>query len=154
MLLSKTPIFLSFVELAGGTTQGVRTINLAKDVESQGAIGVVLNAPISNEDLDAIAQVVDIPVVITVVSKETDIAKRLNSGAAIINVAGGTDTPSIVRHIRSQFPNIPIIASGGKTEESVLETIEAEANAITYTPPTIMELLRERWKNTEITIKY
>ena len=31
--------------------------------------------------------------------------------------------------------NIPIIASGGKTGESIAETIAAGANAITYTPP-------------------
>lgn len=42
-----------------------------------------------------------------------------------------------------EYPNVPIIASGGKTEESVLETIEAGANAITYTPPSTMELFKD-----------
>lgn len=132
-----------FCGVGGGTTQGERTITLAKDVESQGAIGVVLNAPISNDNLKSVSEVVDIPVVVTVVSEETNIADRLNSGAAIINVAGGLDTPKIVRRIRKEYPNIPIIASGGKTEESVLETIEAGANAITYTPPSTMELFKD-----------
>jgi len=132
-----------FCGVGGGTTQGERTITLAKDVESQGAIGVVLNAPISNDNLKSVSEVVDIPVVVTVVSEETNIADRLNSGAAIINVAGGLDTPKIVRRIRKEYPNVPIIASGGKTEESVLETIEAGANAITYTPPSTMELFKD-----------
>lgn len=132
-----------FCGVGGGTTQGERTITLAKDVESQGAIGVVLNAPISNDNLKSVSEVVDIPVVVTVVSEATNIADRLNSGAAIINVAGGLDTPKIVRRIRKEYPNVPIIASGGKTEESVLETIEAGANAITYTPPSTMELFKD-----------
>lgn len=139
-----------FCGVGGGLTQGDRTVGLAKDVESQGAIGVVLNAPITNSNLNAVSKVVDIPVVITVTSIDTDIKARLSSGAAIINVAGGLDTPKIVRKIRYDFPNIPIIASGGKTEESVLETIEAGANAITYTPPTTMELFKstmEKYRN-------
>ena len=32
-------------------------------------------------------------------------------------------------------PDVPIIATGGPTEESILRTIQAGANAITYTPP-------------------
>lgn len=139
-----------FCGVGGGTTQGERTISLAKDVESQGAIGVVLNAPISNSNLYDVSKVVDIPVVITVVSEDTNIGDRLNSGASIINVAGGLNTPKIVKKIRDEYPNIPIIASGGKTEESVLETIEAGANAITYTPPSTMELFKgmmEKYRN-------
>ena len=139
-----------FCGVGGGTTQGERTVSLAKDVESQGAIGVVLNAPISNSNLYDVSKVVDIPVVITVVSEDTNIGDRLNSGASIINVAGGLNTPKIVKKIRDEYPNIPIIASGGKTEESVLETIEAGANAITYTPPSTMELFKgmmEKYRN-------
>lgn len=136
-----------FCGAGGGTTQGERVVNLAKDVESQGAIGVVLNAPISNENLKSVSEVVDIPVIITVVSENTNINDRLNSGAAIINVAGGLNTPNIVRKIRTEYPDIPIIASGGKTEESVLETIEAGANAITYTPPSTMELFKGMMEN-------
>ena len=49
-------------------------------------------------------------------------------------------TPEIVRSIREKFPDVPIIASGGNTEESVQRTIDAGANAITYTPPTTKEL--------------
>ena len=37
-----------FCGIGGGTTRGVRTVTLAHDVECQGAMGVVLNSPISN----------------------------------------------------------------------------------------------------------
>lgn len=132
-----------FCGVGGGTTQGIRTLGLAKDVESQGAIGVVLNAPITNVNLFAVSKAVDIPVVITVVSEDTDITGRLEAGAAILNVAGGKNTSNIVRRIRSQFPTIPIIASGGNTPELILETIAAGANAITYTPPTPTVLFKQ-----------
>lgn len=129
-----------FCGVGGGTTNGLRTIGLAKDVEAQGAMGVVLNAPITNMNLLAVAKSVDIPVIITVVSEDTNIDRRLESGASIINVAAGAKTADVVRSIRSRYPDLPIIASGGKTGETILKTIEAGANAITYTPPTTVEL--------------
>ena len=132
-----------FCGVGGGTTKGLRTVGLAKDVESQGAMGVVLNAPISDLNLLAVARAVDIPVVITVVSTETDIARRIEAGASILNVAAAADTPRVVQKIRSDFPDIPIIASGGNTGENIQKTIRAGANAITYTPPTARELFRE-----------
>ena len=132
-----------FCGVGGGTTKGLRTVAIAKDVESQGAMGVVLNAPISDLNLAAVALGVDIPVIITVTKEDTDIQARLDAGATIVNVACGIDTPRIVKKIRDNFPDIPIIASGGKTDESILKTIEAGANAITYTPPSTQELFKE-----------
>lgn len=137
---SYVPVFCG---VGGGVTKGLRTVALAKDVEAQGAMGVVLNAPISDLNLLAVSNAVDIPVIITVTSKETDIASRLKHGAAILNVASGKNTPQLVRKIRSEFPDVPLIASGGNTNESIKETIDAGANAITYTPPSTQELFKE-----------
>ena len=131
-----------FCGVGGGTTQGARAISIAKDVESHGAMGVVLNAPVTNENLAGVANAVDIPTVITVTSEKTDIAARLEAGAAILNVAAAERTPDVVRAIRKDFPGVPIIASGGKKPENILKTIEAGANAITYTPPTAQELFK------------
>lgn len=131
-----------FCGVGGGTTQGARAISIAKDVESHGAMGVVLNAPASNENVAGVANAVDIPLVITVTSEKTDIAARLEAGAAILNVAAAERTPEVVRVIRENFPGVPIIASGGGKPETILATIEAGANAITYTPPTAQELFK------------
>ena len=131
-----------FCGVGGGTTKGVRTVGLAKDAEAQGAMGLVLNAPISNPNLRAVTSAVDIPVVITVVSEDTNIARRLEHGATILNVAGAAETPAIIRKIREQYPSVPIIASGGNTNESIRETIRAGANAVTYTPPSTKEIFR------------
>ncbi|MBQ7549123.1 MAG: hydrolase [Clostridia bacterium] len=135
-----------FVGVGGGTTKGLRTVGLAKDAESQGAMGVVLNAPVSDLNLGAVALSVDIPVIITITNNKTDIAKRINAGASILNVAGGANTPELVRNIRANFRDIPIIASGGSTDDSVRETIDAGANAVTITPPSTKELFREMMK--------
>ena len=102
-----------FCGVGGGTTHGVRTLNLARDVESQGAMGVVLNSPISDLNLLAVSRVVDIPVIITVTKEDTNIRSRIDSGASILNVACSTDTPRVVAKIRERFPDVPIIASGG-----------------------------------------
>lgn len=131
-----------FCGVGGGTTKGLRSVELARDVECQGAMGVILNAPISNVNLLAVSRAVDIPVVITVTNKKSDIQKRLEAGASILNVAAGVQTPELVRKIREAFPTVPIIASGGNTDETILKTVEAGANAITYTPPSTQELFK------------
>jgi len=136
---SDVPVFCG---VGGGTTTGKRVSNLAEDAEFQGAVGVVLNAPTPNETIMELYEKIDIPIVVTVISGKTDIAKRLESGVTILNVSGASDTANIVRKIREQFPNVPIIATGGPTPQTILETIEAGANAITFTPPTNGELFR------------
>jgi 2-keto-3-deoxy-6-phosphogluconate aldolase len=129
-----------FVGVGGGVTRGLRVVNLANDAEHEGAFGVVVNAPTSNEVIQRLKQVLDIPVVVTVVSDHTDISGRLAAGADILNISGARQTPDIVRQVREQFPDVPIIATGGPTEDTIMATIRAGANAITYTPPTSAEL--------------
>ena len=41
------------------------------------------------------------------------------------------------------YPNVPLITSGGKSNDSIRETIAAGANAITYTPPSTQELFQQ-----------
>ncbi|MEG0272447.1 MAG: hydrolase [Hydrogenoanaerobacterium sp.] len=139
MLAADIPVFCG---VGGGLTMGKRVINLALHAEFQGAIGVVLNAPTSNETLAAVREEIDLPVVITVVSEKDDIAARIKSGASIINVSAAANTVELVHKIRSEFPELAIMATGGPTDESILNTIEAGANAITWTPPTNGQLFK------------
>ena len=134
---SSLPVFCG---VGGGTTQGIRTLQLAWDAETEGAMGVVVNAPIGNEDVQRISNYIDIPLVVTVVSEKTDIGARLEAGASILNVSAAARTPDVVRAIRRDFPDVPIIATGGGQEDSIKRTIDAGANALSYTPPTTKEL--------------
>lgn len=131
-----------FCGVGGGITTGKRVVNLALDAEFEGAIGVVVNAPTPNDVIRAIRDTIDIPVVVTVVSEKTDFKARVEAGASILNVSGAAKTPYIVKKIRDQLPDIPIIATGGPTDETIMACIEAGANAITYTPPTTGELFK------------
>ncbi len=124
-----------FVGVGGGLTQGQRVLNLSVFAEMQGAMGVVLNAPTSDDIVSRVSQTVDIPTIVTVVREDEDINARIESGASILNVSGAAKTADIVRKIRREHPDIPIIATGGPTDESIRATIEAGANAITWTPP-------------------
>ncbi|MEL7609710.1 MAG: hydrolase [Bacillota bacterium] len=151
MTVADVPVFCG---VGGGTTSGKRVINLARDAEFQGAMGVVVNAPTANETIEQLKRALDIPIVVTVVSRHTDLESRLNAGADIFNVSGAQNTASIVSWIREQYPYVPIIATGGSTDESIRETIEAGANAVTYTPPTqaslfraLMEKYRGQWED-------
>lgn len=135
---SYCPVFRG---VGGGITGGARTIFLAKDAEAQGAMGVVVNAPTDDDVIRGMKEVLDIPIIITIISDHSKVAERLRAGASILNVSGGKDTPEVVRLIRESFPDVPIIATGGPTGESILQTVEAGANAISYTPPTSQSIL-------------
>ncbi len=128
--------------MLGGLTKGLRSVMLGTNAEIQGAIGVVVNAPTSNETLKSLSDALDIPVVVSVISEDTDIEGRINAGASILNVSASKDTPKIVAKIRKEYPKFPIIATGGPTEETIRETIKAGANAITWTPPTVPHLFK------------
>ncbi|MDD5794500.1 hydrolase [Clostridium sp. HCP1S3_B4] len=140
VMAADVPVFCG---VGGGITQGKRVVNLALDAEFKGAMAVVLNAPTSNEIVKNVRETVDIPVIVTVLSEEEDIAKRIEAGASIINVSGGNKTASIVKSIREKYPKFPIIATGGPTNETIKETIVAGANAISYTPPSSAEIFSE-----------
>ena len=64
---------------------------------------------------------------------ETAESPYIDAGVNIFNVSGGKDTVELVKWVRAQYPDFPIIASGGKTDASIEATIDAGANAITYT---------------------
>lgn len=132
-----------FVGVGGGVTRGNRVVGLAIGAERDGAFGVVVNAPTENEVITRIKEVVDIPVIVTVVSERTNVAARIKAGADILNVSGAANTPAIVAKIRKEFPDVPIIATGGPTGETIKATIAAGANAITYTPPTNGQLFAQ-----------
>lgn len=140
IMAADVPVFCG---VGGGITQGKRVVNLALDAEFKGAMAVVVNSPTSNEVLRTIRATIDIPVAVTVVSEDTDIQERIQAGATILNVSGGKNTPKIIRRIREIFPECPIIATGGPSEESIRETIDAGANAITYTPPSTTKIMGE-----------
>ncbi|MFA5576386.1 MAG: hydrolase [Tissierellaceae bacterium] len=130
-----------FVGVGGGLTTGRRSTDIALQAELMGAYGVVVNAPTANDVIGEMKERIDIPIIATVVSECDDYRGKLKAGASIFNISGGAKTAALVKMIRDEFgKELPIIATGGPTDESILATIEAGANAITYTPPTSAEI--------------
>ncbi len=131
-----------FAGVGGGRTQGKRVVHMASYAEMQGATGVVVNAPTIDEVVREVRENTDIPVVVTVARSDVDFAARIEAGAAIFNVSAASETVAVVKKIRKQFPDFPIIATGGPTDESIERTIEAGANAITWTAPSNGEIFK------------
>lgn len=140
MLAADVPVFCG---VGGGITTGKRVVNLALDAEFKGAMGIVVNNPTPNEVIRQVRDTIDIPIIVTVVSEYEDIAGRIEAGTTILNISGAKRTATIVKKIRETYPDFPIMATGGPNEESIKATIEAGANAITFTPPTTLEILNE-----------
>lgn len=143
-----------FIGAGGGTTQGLRSKYVAIEAELAGAYGVVVNSPMPNSDIKEISEFVDIPVIATVTSLKNDYMGKIKAGAEILNISGGKYTADLVRKIRDDIGDeFPIIATGGKTGEQILETIEAGANAISYTPPSSAEVfaqMMDKYRNEDI----
>ena len=110
---SSLPVFCG---VGGGTTTGARVVMLAKDAEAFGAMAVVVNAPTTNDVIAQIADIIDIPIVVTVLDENTDIDARLEAGATIFNVSAAARTPEVVRILRERYPDLPIIATGGPSK--------------------------------------
>ena len=147
IMASDIPVFCG---VGGGTTTGTRVVHLASDAEFQGAVGIVLNAPTRNSTVKKVRKVVDIPIVLTVVSEKDDISERLDSGVSILNVSAAAKTPWLVEKIRKDYPSTAIIATGGPNDQSITDTVNAGANAITWTPPTTGEIFKsmmERYRS-------
>ena len=137
---SSIPVFAG---VGGGTTSGPRSVSIALECELLGAYGVVVNSPMKNEVIRDMYEVLDIPIIATVVSKHDDFVGKINAGARILNISGGKDTSELVAYVRSIIGNeFPIIATGGASEDSIRATSDAGANAITYTPPSTSELFK------------
>lgn len=133
-----------FSGVGGGLTQGTRASFMSIFAESQGSIGVVLNGPTPLDTVRQVCRVVDVPVVSTITSTYTMIDEKLGAGVSIVNISAGKDTAKTVAYFRERYPELPIIATGGPTDETILETIRAGANAITFTPPTNGELFSKK----------
>ncbi|AUJ29992.1 hypothetical protein [Liquorilactobacillus hordei] len=125
--------------IGGGLTSGVKSTVVGLFAEENGAQAVVLNAPTSIETIKNVKKAVDVPIIYTVVSSNLDIKERIDAGVKAFNVAGGKDTPELVVWVRNELKKLgldesfPIIASGGKTDEQIHKTIQAGANAISFT---------------------
>ena len=137
---SPMPVFCG---VGGGITNGKRSAMLANDAEGDGAWGVVVNAPVTNENIELIHRVIDIPIIATVIHESVDVQARLDAGVKILNISAAARTPEVVRAIRKNFPDVPIIATGGPTEETIAATIEAGADCISWTPPSTAEMFAD-----------
>jgi hypothetical protein len=136
---SDVPVFCG---VGGGVTSGARTLAVALDADFQGAHAVVVNAPTPNDLVSELKRHVEVPVIVTVASARDDIRARVEAGADILNVSGAQDTPDIVRLIRDLAPEVPVIGTGGPTDETIRAVLNAGAHAVTFTPPTTAHLFR------------
>ena len=139
MMVASVPVLAG---VGGGLTTGVRSANMSLLSESEGAYAVVVNGPTTVETIEEINKVIDIPIIYTVVSDKSDIKSRIEAGVDILNVSCGVETPKVVEKIRKEYPDFPIMATGGPTEESIRQVIAAGANTITYTAPSNGELFK------------
>lgn len=136
---SQRPVFNG---VGGSITHGERCIEVALHSEMQGVAGVVVNTSIPIDTVEALAERLNVPVVVTVCADDAVAARQIEAGSTMVNVAAGARTTEVVSSLRRRYGDLPIIATGGRTDESIARTIEAGADAISWTPPDIRVLER------------
>lgn len=135
---SGIPVFCGL----GGNLPHGRAERIAVEAEFNGAYGIIFSPQVDVETIAKVKNIVDIPVIFTVVSPKENLERKLECGVDMFNVSGAEDTCTIVQSIRQRFPYVPIIATGGPTDESIKATIECGADAITFTPPSNADIFR------------
>ena len=134
--VSDKPVFTG---VAGGITTGLRSVEMALAAQESGAWGIVANMMTPLETIAQLRNAVDIPLILTVSVLDDDTRARIEAGADIVNVAAGHKTAQQVARFRQEYPNLPIMATSGRHSESALKTIEAGADALSWTPPSIQD---------------
>ncbi len=143
--LSERPVF---VGVAGAITNGLRSVELARIAEAQGAAGVCVSPGADVFTVESIANSVDIPVVVSVAGYDQFSQEKIAAGASMINVVAGRNTAEVTRLYRESNQDMIILATAGKTSESALTTIGSGADALSWTPPSIVEIERQLMQNT------
>ncbi|MBD5559800.1 MAG: hydrolase [Clostridia bacterium] len=121
-----------------------KVVSCALDAEAAGATGIVVGPQVSAEMITRLKQHIDLPLIVTVASPKEDLERKIDSGADILNISGAQETPGIIRTVKEKFPYIPVVATGGPNDASILETIKAGADAISFTPPSIAEIFSKQ----------
>lgn len=133
-----------FVGIGSTSMPEDRMMRCAQDAEAAGASGIVLGAHTSNQTLSRLKKVLDIPIVVTVASEKENVDARVDNGADILNISGARRTPEIISGVKARYSYIPIIATGGPTEATILETVKAGADAISFTPPSVADIFSKQ----------
>lgn len=133
--------------VGGARTQGRTSVEMSVFAEKHGASAVIVNQPFKAKDIAKIKQKINIPIISSVTNLQCDFEKRIDAGVSIFNVTGGSQTLTIVKHIRQHFPHIPIICTGGKSLQDITRVIENKVKAVILTPPSNATMFKKAMEN-------
>lgn len=128
--------------VGGGLTQGKVAIGMAIEAEALGAAAIIVNQPFKNEHIAAIRKKISIPIISSVSVADFSFQDRVDAGVDIFHITGGKNTSKILEHIAYAVPGYPVMATGGKSMDSIESAIESGADAIVLTPPSSGELFK------------
>nr|WP_294788932.1 hypothetical protein [uncultured Flavobacterium sp.] len=129
--------------VGGGTTKGKKSVEMAVYAEQVGAAGIIVNIPFENKDIKKIREKIALPIVATVASSDYNFLKdKIDAGVTVFHVSGGSQTNKIVKEIKEKFPDFPVMATGGKTLDSIEESIHSGSKAIVLSPPSNKDLFK------------
>ena len=129
-----------FCGLGGGRTKGRKAIEMAVAAQEAGATAVVLNHPAGDDLIAAIRERVSIPIVSSIATADCDPCSRIEAGADILNVAAGRETARLLAALRLLLPDTPIIATGGRSTQTIKAVIANGADAVSFAPPSTAQL--------------
>ncbi len=133
--------------IGGGLTQGSMALTMAQQAEQLGAAAVIVNQPFRNKDIEKIKKAIGIPIISSISILDYDFKKRIESGVDLFHITGGSDTCRIVDYLNQNYPDYPVMATGGKTLTNISAAIDIGAQAIVLTPPSNGELFKSIMQN-------
>lgn len=135
--------------IGGGLTKGKKSLEMALHAEDCGASGIIVNQPFPEKDISLIKQRIQIPFIVTIANKAINLKNKINAGVDIFNISAGAQTPDMIREVVNTY-RIPIIATGGRTLNSINDAAIAGAYSVVLTPPSTSDIFKKimtRYRN-------
>lgn len=135
--------------IGGGLTKGRKSLEMALHAEACGASAIIVNQPFPEKDIALIKKRIRIPFIATIANSAINLKNKINAGVDIINISAGAQTPDMIREVVQTY-RIPIIATGGRTLNSINDVAIAGAYSVVLTPPSTSDIFKKimtRYRN-------
>lgn len=133
--------------IGGGITKGTESLKMAKEAEQLGACAVIVNQPFKNADIEKIRAAISLPIISTVTNTQMNFEKRIKAGVTCFHVTAAERTPEIIQMLKAGYPDIPCIATGGKSVGHLNAVLDGGTDAVVLTPPSNGDLFKSIMSN-------
>lgn len=132
------PVHFRFIFLLGLS-------NLIKKLEISGAAGLFVAGWLPDEILKKLCKQASLPVISATAPRLDKIFSKIEAGAYAVCLPGKYVSKKMIRILHESYPFVPVIASCGRSEDSMLSCLKSGVDAVMYRPCVLFGSDREEY---------